>query len=157
VGSSFRLYFPLVPQPLTAAAAAPGSAGSLRGTETVLVVEDADPVRRLMVTALAQQGYTVLFAADGDEALRAIGQQAGPLHLLITDIVLPRRGGPEIAGELTRARPGLKVLYTSGYAERGMVENGALEPGAEFLQKPFVPDALARKVREVLDRVRPQG
>jgi two-component system, cell cycle sensor histidine kinase and response regulator CckA len=150
-GTTFKVYLPQVDQALTAAPPSPVIDISRRGAETILLVEDSESVRKLMSSVLTHHGYRVLVAEDGDQALRTIGASQDILHLLIADVVLPKMSGAEVAYLVTRARPGTKVLFTSGYTERGAVENGILESGMAFLPKPFSPDALARKVREVLD------
>ncbi|HVR82695.1 MAG TPA: response regulator, partial [Planctomycetota bacterium] len=151
LGTTFKVYLPRVGESASSTPEA-GASSIPRGTETILLVEDSESVRKLMVTVLSASGYPVLVAQDGEEALRQLGRHKGTVHLLITDIVLPGMGGPEIACQVARTRPETKVLFTSGYTERGVVENGVLESGSAFLQKPFAPDALARKVREVLDK-----
>jgi CheY-like chemotaxis protein len=110
-------------------------------------------VRTFARDALRTYGYTVLDAADGAEALRVAERHTGPIHLLLTDLIMPGLGGTRLAEALTASRPGLKVLYLSGYTADALARRGALV-GAEihFLQKPFTPSALARKVREVLDQ-----
>ncbi|HLH25008.1 MAG TPA: response regulator [Chloroflexota bacterium] len=150
-GTTFKIYLPR--EVATALAdrapsappyAAPG------GTETVLVVEDNPQIGSLVRGALAASGYTVLAARHGEDALRLAVQHTGPLHLLLTDAVLPGLHGRELARRLATHHPGLKVLFMSGYTDQVVVEQGLIEPGAPFLQKPFSPDALRRKVREVL-------
>jgi len=121
------------------------------GSETVLLAEDDERVRRLTVSVLGQLGYTVLEAADGEEALEVARRHEGEIHLLFTDIVMPRMCGNEIAGEIRRDRPGIKVLYSSGYTGDVAAQQGALDPTIPFLQKPFTPRTLAVKVREALD------
>ena len=121
------------------------------GSETVLLAEDDERVRRLTVRVLGQLGYTVLEAADGEEALEVARQHAGEIHLLFTDIVMPRKCGNEVAGEIQRDRPGIKVLFSSGYTGDVVAQQGALDPSIPFLQKPFTPRSLAVKVREALD------
>lgn len=104
-----------------------------------------------MCDTLRLYGYTVLEARHGIEALQSATQHAGPIHLLVTDVVMPGMSGSEVAAHLSSQRPGVKVLYTSGYAEAGIVQHGVLDPGIAFLRKPFTPKALACAVREVLD------
>jgi CheY-like chemotaxis protein len=124
-----------------------------RGKETVLLVEDEAPVRGLAVRVLRNQGYRVLEAANGEEALSVAGEHAGEkIHLLLTDVVMPQMGGKELADRLKALRPEIKVVFTSGYTDEAIVRHGVLEPGTDFLQKPFSPASLAQKVREVLDR-----
>ncbi|HZE97564.1 MAG TPA: response regulator [Planctomycetota bacterium] len=149
-GSVFKIYFPRTDEAAAVAPPKPEVASGGRGTETILLVEDSESVRKLASAVLASRGYKVLTAEDGDAALRVLGAHSGPLDLLLTDVVLPRLSGPEIAFLVNRARPGTRVLFMSGYTDRGIVENGILESGISFLQKPFGPDALVKKVREVL-------
>ena len=113
-------------------------------------MEDADPVRRLAYQTLRECGYEVLEAPGGDEALRLCGQHAEPVHLLLTDVVMPRMSGPDLAEQLAPLRPDLKVLYMSGYMNHETVRQGVLEGGLPLLQKPFTPASLARAVRGVL-------
>ncbi|HEU4383840.1 MAG TPA: PAS domain-containing protein [Anaeromyxobacteraceae bacterium] len=122
-----------------------------RGSETVLLVEDAPAVRELAARALAEAGYRVLQARNAREALQAADAEKGPLHLLLTDVVMPEMGGQMLARALKQARPATRVLYVSGYAEDAIVHQGVLEPGVSFLGKPFTPTTLLEKVRQVLD------
>jgi CheY-like chemotaxis protein len=126
-----------------------------RGSETVLVVEDAPAVRAVMRQVLKRQGYTVLDAPDGAEALRLAAEHTGPIQLLLTDLVMPVLGGRQLTEQLTELRPETKVLFTSGYTDDAVVRHGLLETGVAFLQKPFAPEVLARKVREVLNAPKP--
>ncbi|MBY0228788.1 MAG: response regulator, partial [Gemmataceae bacterium] len=121
------------------------------GGETVLLVEDDGDVRALAERILQACGYSVLRARDGEEALALAERHAGPIDLLLTDVVMPRLGGGRLAEALAAARPGLRVLFMSGYADDAVVRHGVLERGAPFLHKPFTLSGLARKVREVLD------
>ena len=148
-GSAFHVFLP---------EATPGETTAVvpltewpRGSEVVLLVEDEEALRCLAAHVLRRCGYAVLEAADGVEALQGVERHAGPLHLLVTDVVMPRMGGRELAECLGRQRPGLRVLYLSGYTEDVILRQGA-EVEVPFLQKPFKPDVLAHKVREVLDR-----
>lgn len=130
--------------------AAPATVEAPRGSETVLLVEDHEAVRLVTREILEAQGYTVLEASRGGEAPLAAGRHKGPIQLMITDIVMPDTTGPELARRLRPAWPGMKVLFISGFTDNAGADQGILDPGAAFLQKPFSPDALARKVREVL-------
>jgi CheY-like chemotaxis protein len=123
------------------------------GTETILLVEDDVLVRDMAAQALDAQGYAVLSAASGAEALRTAQEFAGEIHLLLTDVVMPQMSGRTLAERLQSTRPNLKVLYASGYTDNTIVHHGMLEPGIALLQKPFTPASLTRKVRETLDAV----
>ncbi len=152
-GTTFKIYLPRVEGKVETAAPAPAPApsGSRGGSETVLVVEDHGDVRRLTHKVLESRGYTVLVAANGPEALRVAAQHTGPIQLLVTDVVMPGMSGREVGLLLAPQRPEMRVLYLSGYADESIVHHGVLEPGLAFLQKPFTPEGLARKVRDVLD------
>jgi CheY-like chemotaxis protein len=130
-----------------ASTAAPAS----RGNETILLVEDEDHLRAVVARRLQAAGYTVLVAANGPEALQLAEAHRGSLELVVSDVVMPRMSGREMAERLTALRPGFKLLYMSGYVDDAIVRHGVLEPGVNFLGKPFSADALTRKVREVLD------
>ena len=149
-GSSFKVYLPRIE---TAAdhSATPSRGGPARGSETVLVVEDEPAVLSLSCRALEAQGYVVLRATDAETAQRIVERHGGTIHLLLTDVVMPGLSGRELADRLTVKRPGIRVLYMSGYPGDAVVQHGALPSGTAFLQKPFSPDGLARKVRDVLD------
>jgi hypothetical protein len=124
---------------------------SPKGTETVLVVEDQDGIRDIVKESLRRNGYKVLIANDGEEALQMAAAYPDPIHLLITDLVMPNIGGRELAQRLTPQRPTMKVLFMSGYSEQSALEIEATSQSATVLQKPFSLDALARNVRRVLD------
>jgi two-component system, cell cycle sensor histidine kinase and response regulator CckA len=126
-------------------------AGMSRGGEIVLVVDDEAAVRSAVREILQPTGYLVLEAASGEEALRICAGQEGPIRLLLTDVVMPRMSGPQLAQWVARMRPEMRVLYMSGYADDAMIRHEVVEQGVAFLQKPFMPDALAHRVREVLD------
>jgi two-component system, cell cycle sensor histidine kinase and response regulator CckA len=150
-GTTFKIYLPRVEGVPLPAAPKPVASGSLRGSETVLVVEDEVAVRNLTRRVLEGYGYAVLTTENGHEALQAAQERQGPIHLLVTDVVMPKMGGRELVQRLAPGRPEMKVLYLSGYTDDAIVHHGVLEPGIAFLQKPFTPQMLARKVREVLD------
>lgn len=119
--------------------------------ETILLVEDEPEVRTLAREFLEEHGYRVLLAPSGSAALDLVEREADPIHLLVTDVVMPHMNGPELASRAMAVRPSLKVLYVSGLMGKTVVCDGAMVPGAVVLHKPFTADDLARKVREVLD------
>jgi hypothetical protein len=150
-GTTFKVYLPHVDAPVEAAARPPEPGGPLAGTETVLVAEDDDLLRPLARGLLEKLGYTVLDAGTAAEALALARAHGGPIHLLIADVVMPGESGRQLARRLAEVRPDVRVLYTSGYTNEAIVHHGMLEPGLNYLQKPFTPAALARRVRDVLD------
>ncbi|GEJ55880.1 ATP-binding protein [Anaeromyxobacter diazotrophicus] len=151
-GSTFTVYLPRAPEHAAAAAAPAGTARRGRGgTETVLLVEDDASVRALARRALAQAGYQVLEASRPSEARALVRRGAAPLHLLLTDVILPETNGPALARELLELRPGLRVLYTSGYTAGHLAGDDVTASGHAFLPKPFTPELLVERVREVLD------
>lgn len=154
LGTTLRLYFPVVSeQPASDAPAAPTEhAAPTTGSETVLVVEDSEMLRPLVGTMLGSAGYTVLLAADGVEALEIADAHAGPIDLVLTDVVMPRMSGGELAAELERRRPGIRILFTSGYPADTVVRHGIAEARVAFVQKPYVASELLRQVRAALDR-----
>ncbi|MDO9565764.1 MAG: ATP-binding protein [Candidatus Desulfaltia sp.] len=148
-GSTFKIYLPATKDDLVAEKKDPTCEYASKGSENILIVEDDISVRKLVCNFLDQYGYQILEAENGEKAMRVAGEYNGPIHLLITDVVMPKMGGREVADNLKSYRPEVKVLYISGYTDRDM--SGFLEKGANFLKKPFSPEALAYKVREVLD------
>ncbi len=149
-GTTFKIYLPRVDAPAEPLSK-PREDGSVAGTETILLTED-DPILRPLARALLERlGYTVLEGEDAQSALAAVRTHTGPIHLLVADVVLPGPSGRELARRLAELRPETKVLFVSGYTDDAIVHHGMLEPGLNFLQKPFTPAVLARKVREVLD------
>jgi PAS domain S-box-containing protein len=151
-GTSFRVYFPRAdPATMIADPPPPVAREPRAGKVTVLVVEDADGVRVLGRRMLERQGYTVLVAANADEALELF-EQSPSIDVLLTDIVMPGASGPELTRRLVERRPALKVIYMSAHTEDAIVHYGVLDPGIAFLHKPFTFETLERKIREVLDR-----
>jgi PAS domain S-box-containing protein len=149
-GTTFKIYLPRTDEPVEHLDTATPTS-SLRGTETLLVVDDAPAVRMAVRGVLERHGYTILEAPTGEAALQLAAKHRGALDLLITDVVMPGMSGRDVARSLSTERPGLKVLYMSGYTDDTIVRHGMLEPGVRFVQKPFAPDALAQLVRQVLD------
>src|SRR5882762_2904912 len=150
-GACFSVYLPRVGQTVSAVEAKTGQPASIRGSETVLLVEDAEALRKLANMFLRDSGYRVLTAADGTEALEVARSHSGPIHLLLTDVVMPGINGRVLGERLAPLQPGMKVLYMSGYTDSFIAGHGVLEAGTHLLHKPFTQETLARKVREVLD------
>jgi len=150
-GTSFTVYFQSADAAGTVVAAAPPVVRPPAGAQTVLVVEDEEGVRELTRRLLSRQGYTVLLAADAVEATRLYEDHPG-IDLLLTDVVMPGTNGPDLVLKLTERRPGLKVIYMSGYTDEAIVHHGVLDAGIAFLHKPFTSEMLGLKIREVLDR-----
>ena len=150
-GAAFKIYLPAVKERLPTGKSFHGLHPLPRGGETVLLVEDEDAVRALARHVLTSCGYTILEAADGREAVRVAEQHAGRIDLVVSDVVMPYLGGRQLVERLGAVKPGLKVLFLSGYTADAVVRHGVLEAEYAFLQKPFTPTALAQKVREVLD------
>ena len=152
-GTTLKIYLPRAEGTIATSVARPVLPEPARGHETVLLVEDELAVRKLAHDVLRAQGYTVLEARDGRHALEISELRFGAIDLLVTDVVMPGIGGRELATRLAELRPAMPVIYMSGYTDTAIVHHGVLDPGTTFLQKPFTPDALARKVRQVLDAV----
>ncbi|QEL16828.1 PAS domain S-box protein [Limnoglobus roseus] len=151
VGTSFKVYLPRV-EPRSDVREAPTRiVPPPRGTETILLAEDEAGVRGLTSYILAGCGYTVFEAADGTAAVQIADGHRGPIHLLVTDVVMPGAGGRSVSEQVAKRHPGVRVLFTSGYTDDAVIRHGVLREGVNFLQKPFSPTALAFKVREVLD------
>jgi CheY-like chemotaxis protein len=149
-GATFKIYLPLVNG--TEAQTRPNNApATLRGSETILLVEDEDQVRAVALGILKRQGYRVIEARNAADALLKCEKHSGVIDLLLSDVVMPQMSGPELARRLAPIRVEMKILCMSGYTDDAVVRHGALEAGIAFIQKPFTPDTLTRKVREVLD------
>ena len=149
-GTSFKIYFPRVDATPAQQEPVKVTKEEARGAETILLVEDESPLRSLVRGLLEGVGYTVLEARDGEDALLLSNEFSGQIHLLVTDVVMPKMSGPELAQHLAPLRQDMKVLFMSGYADDAMVRHGILDSNAAYLQKPFTPESLARKVREIL-------
>jgi PAS domain S-box-containing protein len=150
-GTTFKVYLPRVEEPLDQAAAAPRAAPAApRAVGTVLLVEDEAALRSMIQEILEEAGYSVLSSATPEEAIDAARSHPGPVHLLLSDVVMPRMGGRDLAAQVSALRPGLRVLYMSGYTDEAIVHHGMLDAGTHFLQKPFTSDALLDRVRDLL-------
>ncbi len=150
-GSAFTIYLPRVEQNVLAPSKSSPEPHSVRGSECILLVEDAEPLRRLALLFLKENGYRVVTAADGSEAQQLAAQISGPIDLLLTDVVMPGINGRVLSERLAPSHPAMKVLYMSGYTDSFIAGHGVLEPGTHLLRKPFTEEVLIRKVREVLD------
>ncbi len=150
-GASFQIYLSRLEQPAAPEAPSTARGQMLRGSETILLVEDADPLRKLAQEFLEANGFRVLAAPNGEKALELAVQNAEPIHLLLTDVVMPGMNGRVLAEQLAPRQRGMKVLYMSGYTDSFIAGHGVLEPGTYLLHKPFTEETLVRKVREVLD------
>jgi CheY-like chemotaxis protein len=148
-GTTFRIYLPRVDAPVQAPGTTP-KAGPPGAGETILLVEDEEPVRTLLRDVLRRFGYTVLEAPDGPEAEEASAAHPGTIDLLLTDLVMPRMNGMQVAASITGSRPGTRVLYMSGFTDHPLVQRGVADGRMAFIAKPFTPEGLARKIREVL-------
>jgi CheY-like chemotaxis protein len=156
-GASFQIFLPRIEENVSVVAASTLPAENLQGTETVLLVEDADALRKLARSFLVEHGFDVLTASNGEEGIEVAKNYAGPIHLLLTDVVMPGMNGRALANHLLAKRPDMKVVYISGYTDSFIAGHGVLEPGTHLLHKPFTEDALIRKIREVLDARQKHG
>jgi PAS domain S-box-containing protein len=152
-GATFKIYFPRVDEVAGSIDVQSEPAGSLEGSETILLVEDDEAVRKLSCLALESRGYDVLAAETGEQALEFLSI-IGPnyIDLVVTDVVMPGMSGAQMIAKLSEVYPDVRVLYVSGYTEDATIHHGVLDQGVEFLQKPFTPDGLARRVRQLLDK-----
>jgi len=150
-GTTFKVYLPRVDQPAEGSGPEQHPVNVMRGTETVLLVEDDPQLRQLSTSVLAHCGYNVLTASTPEEGLAICENDHSDIRLLITDVVMPRINGRQLAERAIKMRPRIRVLYISGYTDNAIVHYGVLDPGLWFLPKPFTLSALVGKVREVLD------
>jgi PAS domain S-box-containing protein len=150
-GTTFKVYLPRVDEPMPAPRTEASQTSAMSGSETVLLVEDEPALRDLIRIALAGSGFTVLDVPSPAAALALSRRHTGPLHLLLTDVIMPGMDGPALAKQLLKERPDVKVLYMSGYAANFIMHDGVVDPGTNFLEKPFHPRTLLSKVREVLE------
>ncbi len=150
-GTTFKVYLPRVEGAAEAVEPEVRTGSGLAGSETILVVEDEAPLRDLACRTLERKGYFVIPASDGDEALERAAARAGRIDMLVTDVVMPRMGGKELASRMKERFPGIRILYVSGYTDHSIVHRGILDEGVAFLQKPFSMEGLVRKVRAILD------
>jgi CheY-like chemotaxis protein len=151
-GTTFNMFLPAVEEEVQPLEINPAPMIALSAQETVLLVEDDDLVRACILQFLQEQGYTVLETDSPEEALMICKEYRGSIHLLVTDVVMPGMGGHQLAERAIEFRKGMKILYISGYPSDVAADHGIMESRVPFLQKPFTPDTLARKVREVLDK-----
>jgi two-component system, cell cycle sensor histidine kinase and response regulator CckA len=150
-GATFTICLPRAPQPANRGVEVAPPRVQTSGSETLLLVEDEDGVRRLLNHVLHKRGYNVIEASNGEEALRLFERRGSEIELVLTDMVMPQMGGRELGERLRELNPGVKIIYMSGYTDDVLVRTGALGPGMSFLQKPLRPEVLAAKVRETLD------
>jgi CheY-like chemotaxis protein len=150
LGATFKIYLPCVDQPIEVEPLIDTVQMVDRGSETILIVEDDAALLRVTVRCLVEVGYAILAARSPAEAIQISESQPGPIHLMVTDVIMPGMSGAQLASHLSALRPEMKVLYVSGYTDHNIVHDGVLEPGLAFLQKPFSPKTLARKVSELL-------
>jgi CheY-like chemotaxis protein len=155
IGTTIKVYLPAVEAPVEVLplSSAEASARMIRG-ETLLLIEDETLVRELTHEILTGQGYRVLDAGSGEEAIRVFEAHPGPIQLVVTDVIMPGMNGREVYERMAQLRPDLKVLYMSGYTQSAIVHRGVLEPGTAFVQKPFTIPGFLERVREVLDTSR---
>ena len=151
IGTTFRIYLPRVDEKAESGVNLDDRSDLSRGSETILIAEDEDSVRTLIEEILQTHGYNVLSAANGSEATLMSERHKGPIHLLVTDIIMPQMSGPELARHMTIQRPGMKVLFLSGYANDSILEQNSIVSGGSFLQKPFSPETLTLKIREIIE------
>jgi CheY-like chemotaxis protein len=156
-GATFQIFLPRVEEPATTITATTPLGETVGGSETILLVEDAESLRKLTRSFLESHGFRVLVAQNGEEAIQVEARHSGKIDLLLTDVVMPGMNGRVLSERLLPKQPGMRVLYISGYTDSFIVGHGVLERGMVLLHKPFTEDALIGKVREVLDRESPKA
>ncbi|HEY5038380.1 MAG TPA: ATP-binding protein, partial [bacterium] len=152
VGTTFYIFFPTVTEGIALVAKPKRTSLVVRGSETILVAEDAEPVRKMVVRALESFGYRVIQAGNGPEAIEKARHYKDTIHLLITDTVMPKMNGKELAEELKKTRPKMSILFMSGYPREILSQQGTIDPSIHLIQKPFSNEELAERIREVLDQ-----
>jgi CheY-like chemotaxis protein len=150
LGTTFKIYLPCVEHGERELRTRPTAEPPLRGSETILLVEDEAAVRTLAARILTGLGYTVLTTANGVEAVKTARSHPGPIHLLLTDVIMPGNDGRTVAEQIAELCPGVRVLFMSGYTDNAVIRHGVLREGVHYLQKPFTPTVLGSKIREVL-------
>lgn len=151
-GTTFSVYLPRVSELPAAEEKRDAGPVAETGSETILLVEDDDMLRKLLSESLKLSGYRVIQAGNGDEAMAVSEMEGGPVHLLLTDVVMPIMGGPELARRLAPAHPQMKILYMSGYTDDAIIHHGVLDRTVQLVEKPFSPRDLVRRVRRILDQ-----
>jgi CheY-like chemotaxis protein len=151
-GTTFKIFLPRCAEHASSTHTPPSPSTEMKGHETILLVEDQEAIREVTVEYLGRLGYEVLAAADGEAALKIVGTQTKTIGLLVTDVVMPNMGGPELAARITQLSPRTKVLFMSGYPDRAIRQHEGMGEDAEILQKPFSLKKLASKARSLLDR-----
>jgi len=151
-GSTFKMYFPVAEKDIAAEAPHPPALPHADGNETILIVEDEAALLSLVEASLRKRGFKVLVATTGEDAEAIARRHDGPIHLLLTDVVMPQTSGRDLAARICEVRPQTRVLWMSGYSDDTIAHHGMLEPGLHFMQKPFTPASLVEKIREILDK-----
>ena len=150
-GTTFKIYFPSISQTASSESIESTEERTIHGKETVLIVEDDEMVRKLSSRTLKKFGYAILEARNGLKALDLCKEYKGQIDLVLTDVIMPEMGGPELVKQLSEQYPHIKVVYMSGYTDNAISHHGVIEEGIAFINKPATPDELGQKVRDVLD------